>query len=192
MGPKVLIPASPVQIFNFFFTIEILEYIVQQTNLYASECMGAVAFESWQPLSVPELQAYMGFMILMGLVKLPALFDYWKNDPTFHYSHFVDNSTLAPTGSPMYNKLGKIEPIINRLTEQFELTYHPLVTTTAGNDVVDHQLQPYQRNNLALPTFLLELKKDVAVITVTILDMSGMRVTGIALTVRSTSAMMGG
>jgi hypothetical protein len=24
----------------------------------------------------------------------------------------------------MYNKLGKIEPIINRLTEQFELTYH--------------------------------------------------------------------
>jgi hypothetical protein len=45
MGPKVLIPASPVQIFNFFFTIEILEYIVQQTNLYASECMGAVAFD---------------------------------------------------------------------------------------------------------------------------------------------------
>ena len=48
--------------------------------------MGQLAFQSWQPVSVTELEAYMGFMILMGVVHLPALFDYWKNDPLFHYS----------------------------------------------------------------------------------------------------------
>ena len=84
----------------------------------------------------------MGFMILMGVVHLPALFDYWKNDPLFHYSpvasrisrrrfvelskylHFVDNSSLALPGSPNYNKLGKIEPILLKLKERCVSLYN--------------------------------------------------------------------
>lgn len=59
----------------------------------------------------------MGFMIQMGLVKLPALSDYWSKDSTYHYLpiasrisrcrffelqkylHFVDNETLSPPGT---------------------------------------------------------------------------------------------
>ena len=82
-----------------------------------------------------ELCAYLGFMILMGIVRLPTLRDYWKKDEVFHYStlakriprdrfldlhrylHFVDNSTLQPPRSPGYYKLGKVRPIINMISD---------------------------------------------------------------------------
>ena len=81
-------------------------------------------------------------MLLMGIVNLPALFDYWKNDPVYHYTpvvshisrtrfneiskylHFADNQSLSPTRTPEYNKLGKIEPILKHLGERFETVYN--------------------------------------------------------------------
>ena len=142
VGPTVVIPDSPLGIFKLFFTVEILQYIVEQTNKYALECMGQPSFDSWQPLTVAELEAFMGFMLLMGIVNLPALFDYWKSDPVYHYTpivsrisrtrfieiskylHFADNQSLPPTGTPEYNKLGKIQPILKHLGERFEAVYN--------------------------------------------------------------------
>ena len=119
--------------------------------------MGAEKFESWTKMTVEELQAYMGFMILMGLVKLPSIYDYWKKDETYHYSpiasritrdrffelhrylHFVDNSTLAPPGSPDYNKLNKVQPIIDRLCKSFQSVYSP-----GKNVSVDEAMIPFK------------------------------------------------
>ena len=116
--------------------------IVEQSNLYASTCMGD-SFSSWNPISIDEIKAYMGFMILMGLVKLPSLNDYWKKDEVFHYTpiadrisrdrfyeisrylHFVDNSTLLPYGHPNYDKLAKVRPVINHMNQQFLKVYQP-------------------------------------------------------------------
>ena len=39
VGQTVVIPDSPLGIFHLFFTIEILQFIVEQTNKYALECM---------------------------------------------------------------------------------------------------------------------------------------------------------
>ena len=90
-----------------------MNYIVNQTNQFALKCMGGEKFAKWTQVTVEELQAYMGFMILMGLVKLPSKYDYWQRDEIYHYSpvasritrdrffelhrflHFADNSTLA-------------------------------------------------------------------------------------------------
>ena len=76
--------------------------------------MGGEKFGKWSKVTAPELQAYMGFMVLMGLVHLPSIYDYWKEDEIFHYSpvasrisrdrffelhrylHFADNSSLSP------------------------------------------------------------------------------------------------
>lgn len=142
VGPTVALPTSPMGIFQLFFTLDILQYIVQQTNQYARECMGQEAYQSWQPVSVEELKAFMGFMILMGIVNLPSLYDYWRKDRVYRYSpvasrisrsrfldlsrylHFADNSSIPPPGTPGYNKLGKIEPIINRLVERFKIMYN--------------------------------------------------------------------
>ena len=116
VGPRVILPDSPLGIFQLFFTMEVIEMIVEQTNLYAYQCMGDTAFEAWQKVTAAELEAFFGFMILMGIVRLPSLLDYWKNDVIFHYIpvasrisrnrffdlkeylHFANNTTLVSPG----------------------------------------------------------------------------------------------
>ena len=78
-------------------------------------------YSQWQIITIEELQAYMGFMILMGIVRLPALDDYWKVDEVFYYApiakrisrerfweiykylHFADNILLPIRGQPGYD-----------------------------------------------------------------------------------------
>ena len=78
-GPRVHIPSMAKEIFFLFFTSSILEHIVEQSNRYAAQCKGE-QFEMWQPITVEELCAYLGFMVLMGIARLPCLRDYWKKD----------------------------------------------------------------------------------------------------------------
>ena len=140
---RVAMPISPLGVFSLFFTSSMLQYLVLQTNQYALECMGGERFAQWSQVTVPELQAYMGFMILMGIVHMPSIYDYWRKDEIYHYSpiasrisrdrffelhrylHFADNSVLAPPGDPMYEKLGKIRPVLDRLREVFRSVYSP-------------------------------------------------------------------
>ena len=94
--------------------------IVEQTNKYAAECMGE-RYHTWDEVSIDELPAFFGFMILMGIVSLPSIADYWKQDDALHYDpiasrisrnrffdiqryiHFADNNTLHPSGHPEYD-----------------------------------------------------------------------------------------
>ena len=93
-------------------------------------------FQAWQLTTVEELCAYFGFMIPMGIVRLPRLGDYWKKlviyrcmQKAFHGTDSmifigtctsnIDNSTLSPAHTPGYNKLGKIAPIITMLRNRF-------------------------------------------------------------------------
>ena len=76
------------------------------------------------------------------MVRLPFLADYWSKDSVFRYGtiadkisrgrfleihrylHFADNSTLAQPGSTGYNKLGKVQPIISTLNENYHTMYN--------------------------------------------------------------------
>ena len=122
----MILPDFPVGIFCLFFTMDFLQYIEDQTNLYTCICMEETIFESWEKVTVDELEAFMGFMILTGLVRLPSLSDYWKTDSLFHYKliadcipcarffelqrylHFDDNRQLAPIRTPGYKNLVKL------------------------------------------------------------------------------------
>ena len=70
-GTKVPIPWSAKEIFFLFFIPTLLELIIEQTNKYAAECMGLEKYEKWNKVTVDELCAYMGFMLLIGIVNLP-------------------------------------------------------------------------------------------------------------------------
>ena len=41
------------------------------------------------------------------------------------YLHFVDNNTLTPRDQDGYNKLGKIQPLLNLILPKFQETYCP-------------------------------------------------------------------
>ena len=60
----------------------LLKYIVAQKNQYALECMGREKFAKWTAVTVKELETYMGFMSLMGIVNLPALRQRYGVDET--------------------------------------------------------------------------------------------------------------
>ena len=129
IGPTETLPSNPLKMFLLFFTEELIRMIVDQSNLFASLSMSEEQYSKWNKISSEELQAYLGFIIIMGLVPLPSIYDYWSTNKVFHYSpiaekisrdrflaihkylHFVDNSTLSPYDSNNYDKLGRIRPI---------------------------------------------------------------------------------
>ena len=60
VGPCVILPNSPLGIFQLFFTMEVIELIVEQTNLYAYQCMGDTA---------SDIDGYSEAPLFIGLLK---------------------------------------------------------------------------------------------------------------------------
>ena len=143
VGPTVPVPEKASEVFELMFTPSFMDTVVEQSNLYAKQVMGEEKYAAWEKITREELRAYIGFCILMGISHLPALDDYWSTDPTLHYSpiadrisrdrfreisrylHFVDNTTLPERGSPGYDRLGKVRPVIDHLSERFAELYQP-------------------------------------------------------------------
>ena len=128
--------------------------IVEETNRYATQLLGD---QPWTPLTTDELSAYLGFIILMGLVKLPSISEYWKRDEVFHYSpvadrisrdrffeihrflHFTNNESQPGPGTPGYDKLGKVRPILTELSKRFVSIYR------VGRDIsIDEAMVPFK------------------------------------------------
>ena len=143
VDPTVPVPETPKEIFQLFFTPDLMEEIKQQTNKYAREVSSQEKLSTWTDVTVQKLYAYLGFKFLIGLNPKPSIEDYWKKDPIYHYKpisdriswdrykdisrylHFVDNQTLTPRGSPNYDRLGKVRPLLSYLTERFKTIYNP-------------------------------------------------------------------
>ena len=71
-----------------------MPYII--TNPFALECMEEEKLTKWTKITVEELQVYMGFMILMGVMKLPSVRDYWKRDAIYHYEPVASRISRDP------------------------------------------------------------------------------------------------
>ena len=83
-------------------------------------------------------------MILMGLVKMPSIYDYWQKDEVYHYApvasrisrdrffelhrylHFVDNSTVGVPDTSEYDRLSKVRPVVTMLSDRFAAVYSPM------------------------------------------------------------------
>ena len=68
--PTVPIPDSPLEVFELFFSADLQQKIVDETNRYARQVMGDVRYSSWTKLTREELKAFIGFSMLMGINKL--------------------------------------------------------------------------------------------------------------------------
>ena len=95
-------------------------------------------YVSWKAITCKYIRAFMGLNILICINRQPSTEDYWKKDPIHYYKpisqrisrdisrylHFVDNSTLSLRGSANYDKLGKVQPLINHFQEKFSSLYN--------------------------------------------------------------------
>ena len=119
--------------------------------------MGKDKYDIWDQVTEDEILAYIGFMVLMGIVRLPSIYDYWRKDNTLNYSpistkiprdrfkeitrylHFVDNTGLPTPGSPGYDRLRKVRPILDCIAERFLNLYNPNCECS-----IDEAMIPYK------------------------------------------------
>lgn len=147
VGPTAPISADPTELFLQLFTPGLIDEIVRETNRYAALCLQAVhsgdgPVPTWET-NGEELKAYFGFSILMGMNRLPDLYDYWSVDERLHYFpiasrisrkrfleiqrylHFRNNDTIVGRGEPGYDRLAKVRPVIEILKQSFLSSYNP-------------------------------------------------------------------
>ena len=84
------IPDSPLDVFEMFFSPDLQEKIVKESNRNAEQVMSDEQYRRWNKITVEELRAYWGFCILMGINKLPSVDDYWSRDPLLRYAPIAD------------------------------------------------------------------------------------------------------
>ena len=134
MGPQVLTSRDALEIFPHFFNEALLEKIAHKTNHFVVQSLAASnANRTWET-SIEELKAYFGFMVVMGINRLPEIRHYWSSDEKHfidsritrkrfeeisRYLQFTDNTTLPARDEPGYCRLQKLLPIIQHLRQAF-------------------------------------------------------------------------
>ena len=73
---------SAAELFAHYFTDKVWQLIITETNRYAVKCKQNLSDHSraWTPVTIPEMKAFIGTLILMGIVKSPQLDLYWSTD----------------------------------------------------------------------------------------------------------------
>ena len=135
--------------FRLYITVDVIDMIVTQTNLYAQQFLGREQNLSpyslarqWKPTDRAEMLSFFGIIILMGILHKPRLAMYWSTDtvlstPIFkeimnrdrflnllRFLHFADNRNHNPA-DPDNDRLYKIREIINMIKQQCREVYSP-------------------------------------------------------------------
>ena len=129
---------SPIEIFQEIFSIELMEHIVFETNLYATQ-----SSKQFSPLTIAELYIFLGINMLMGIKRMPSYTDYWANEEAFrdpfisrHMSRnrfawilgnlHLNNNVLQPKrGEANFDRLYKVRPFLDHLSKSFLDALHP-------------------------------------------------------------------
>ncbi|CAK1580646.1 unnamed protein product [Parnassius mnemosyne] len=131
LGTEITALKTPYQCFNYFFTTELCNKIISETNLYATQLNPENRFN----LSHYDLKKFLGILLYMSVQHFPSTRKYWSrrfgfepikqtmNVNTFEkikkYIHFNDNDKYIPVNQPGHDRLYKVRPIIDSLNQTF-------------------------------------------------------------------------
>ena len=111
---------------ELFFTSEVWQLSVTQTNLYAEQKREPAERSVWYPVTENEMKAWLSLCLNMGLVTKPNISACWSTDPVLSspfltsvmsrtrfqqilfYLHFADNNLASPHDSEEHKKPYKI------------------------------------------------------------------------------------
>ncbi|XP_063229614.1 piggyBac transposable element-derived protein 4-like [Bacillus rossius redtenbacheri] len=131
-NPEDLQPLqSPIDYFQQFFTGELLENIVDQSNLYSIQRDPNKSLST----NVKELEQFIGICVYMSIFGLPRSRMYWASntyvekiqnvmsrnrwDQIKNSIHFNDNSCMTERDDGKKDKLFKVRPLIDSLKNKF-------------------------------------------------------------------------
>ena len=80
VDPHLVLPSqwtsmSACELFARYFTDNVWQLMVEETNRYTVRSRQNLSDHSraWTPMTVPDMKAFIGMLILMGMVKSPQL-----------------------------------------------------------------------------------------------------------------------
>jgi hypothetical protein len=146
---------------------EVLELLVEQTNLYYDQYLVAKGgienlptysrFRSWTPVDMPEMKVFLAIILYQGLVRLPNYDMYWSTNDLINlksitsymtrdrfynilsFVHACDNSAEPPRDSPNYDPGYKISRLSSMLVNKWKQAYKPKREVS-----IDETLVPYK------------------------------------------------
>lgn len=156
---KDLEEAEPLEFFQVFVTDDIIEYIVDETNRYATQEINSrknkkpkARENAWKPTNAEEMKKFLGILLYMGLKVVPKISFYWSTDIFYKncvipkvmsrnrfelllkFLHFSDNQTANKK-----NRLSKIEELTQMIVSNFKSAYIP-----GENVTVDESMIPFR------------------------------------------------
>jgi hypothetical protein len=145
--PDSFVIPSPYAYFKKFITDEMLELLIENTNIYSVEKSGHSA-----NLTKKELEQILGMFLRMGLCRLPGNRAYWETDSRFPrvadvmprnrcsylltVLHFVDNNRA--TDEQKTDKIWKIRPWMDLFRSQCRKV------VTDEHNSIDEQIIPFK------------------------------------------------
>lgn len=147
--------SSPIEFFNLFVTSELLDMILEQTQLYATSKAINDSNGKAVEITVEDIKKAFGIVLYMGILKLPNRRMYWQNSTRvdiiantmgvnqfakiMELLHYNDNNLIPANNSEEYNKCYKIQPLVDYIREKFFETVIPETYVA-----VDEQVVPFK------------------------------------------------
>lgn len=117
----------PLEYFTKLFSFDILNHIIDQTNLYSTQMTGTCI-----GTNANEMTDFISLLLLMAIIDLPSYEDYWANGTRIEqiarvmsskrfktlrrYIHFNNNENITENTTDRYFK---IRPLMEKLRENF-------------------------------------------------------------------------
>lgn len=135
---------TPTAVFRSFFTEEIFDLIIEQTNIYGRhkfQQKGQNTRDRWKDVELKDIESFLGIIIVMGINDLPRMKLYWSKENVFRNGfisavmsrdrflqifynlHLADNSLKPRKGSKNYSKIYKTKEFVAILIENFQKNY---------------------------------------------------------------------
>lgn len=145
-GPQVITGANYtiLDLFLLFISETVLQSVLINTNALGRRRHGAA---NWEELNMADMFSYLSLIIYMGLVRAPALTDYWRKSKLYSFPFpasvmsgrkFTKISTNihlsdpeedevneAKKGTPDYDRLHKIRPMYDEIRQNCMAHFQP-------------------------------------------------------------------
>ena len=153
-APDFTPETPPIKFVEMFLTDELIESITFHTNLYNTQRATAgyqvavkkrrssdISNKKVKPVSISEIKRLIGIILYMGIHKLPNRRLYWGNKTYVPFIadamtrnrfqeilsilHFNDNNSMVAQNLPNYNRMHKLQPLIDHFRNAFRESVRP-------------------------------------------------------------------
>ncbi|XP_047444335.1 piggyBac transposable element-derived protein 4-like [Mugil cephalus] len=149
---------SPLDLFQLYFSPTTVLTLCRNTNRYAANNKEMGNKSEWADVEVEEFYKFLGLLKFMSLVSLPSIEDYWAHSGILsvpfpasvmawdRFSALLwnvhpsdpeeDVKNDEKKGTPAYDKLFRIKPLMEDILTACQAHYHPRKELAVGERVV--------------------------------------------------------